>query len=95
MSNIADNIPYTQVHVKMPPVKRPKLNKKEYMKKKTLNDKFWKRKFMQVLEVFHDADLHWNRDLWSSYGISDHEAKIIEKEFQRQKEWRAKRIGNV
>jgi hypothetical protein len=52
---------------------------------------FWRKKFMQVLEVFHDAELHWHKELWENYGITQSEMKVIEKEFARQQAWRAKR----
>jgi hypothetical protein len=68
-----------------------KQSKGAYVNNKASSDSFWKRKFMQVLEAMHDSELHWSKDLWHQYGISDHEAKVIEKEFARQQEWRAKR----
>ena len=50
---------------------------------------------MQILEVFHDAELHWNKNLWSQYGISDSEARVIEKEFEKQQKWRARREAEI
>ena len=68
-----------------------KLTKKQYTKKKATSDNFWRRKFMQVLEAIHDDSLHFNLNNWSKYGVSDHERKVILKEFERQQEWRASR----
>jgi len=68
-----------------------KMPKSQYINKKANSDTFWRRKFMQVLEAMHDCELTWAQEHWHIYGISDHETKIIEKEFERQKQWRASR----
>jgi hypothetical protein len=92
------NIPQSKVEIEMPfakPFKRKKAFKAQFVKNQAKSDSFWKRKFMQVLEAMHDSELTWAREYWSFYGISDHEAKIIEREFERQVEWRAKRDGKL
>ena len=68
-----------------------KMPKSEYINSKANSDTFWRRKFMQVLEAMHDCELTWAQEQWHTYGISDHEAKIIIKEFEHQKKWRASR----
>ncbi len=83
-----DNVPLTKVQVEMPLAKPMKLTKKQYSNKKATSDQFWRRKFMQVLEAIHDDSLHFNLESWSKYGVSDHEQKVILKEFDRQQEWR-------
>lgn len=55
-------------------------------------DGFWRKKFMQVLEVMRDQELTWGRDHWASYGINETEAKMIEKEFEKQLKWRADKV---
>lgn len=69
--------------------------KGQFVKQQAKSDSFWRRKFMQVLEAMHDTELTWAKDQWSLYGISDHEAKVIEKEFERQKAWRASRESRL
>jgi hypothetical protein len=64
---------------------------KKFQNRAALPADFWRKKFMQVLEVFHDAELHWNKEFWSEYGITDADRRLIEKEFARQQAWRAKR----
>ena len=68
-----------------------KMPKGQFVKNQAKSDQFWKRKFMQVLEAMHDTELTWAQSVWKNYGISDHEAKVIKKEFERQKAWRASR----
>jgi hypothetical protein len=68
-----------------------KMPKLKYTQNKAKSDNFWKQKFMQVLEAMHDSELTWAKEYWHSYGISENEAKVIEKEFIRQKQWRSLR----
>jgi hypothetical protein len=82
--------------------RNPKYRKKSksvFQKARQTSDLFWKRKLMQVLEVFHDQELHWHKELWSDYGISDADARVIEKVFSVQKAWRARgrndKVGEV
>ena len=63
---------------------------KKFQNRTALPADFWRKKFMQVLEVFHDAELHWHKELWENYGITDSDRQLIEKEFSRQQVWRAK-----
>jgi hypothetical protein len=63
---------------------------KKFQNRAALPADFWRKKFMQVLEVFHDTELHWHKELWENYGITPSEMTVIEKEFSRQQVWRAK-----
>lgn len=71
------------------PMKHKKLTKSQFIKNQASSDSFWRRKFMQVLEAMEASELTHARDYWGQFGVSDHEAKVIEREYERQKQWRA------
>ncbi len=83
--NALDNF---DINLKINDKPKMKQSKSKYIRSKASSDHFWRRKFMQVLEAIHDESFHFNLDQWSDYGVSDHERKVILKEFERQQEWR-------
>jgi hypothetical protein len=65
--------------------------KKMKQTKKPGDAKFWRNKFMQVLEALHDTELTWAKSEWARYGITEEDAALIEAEFDKQVQWRAER----
>jgi hypothetical protein len=52
---------------------------------------YWRNKFMQVLEAMHDFEASWAKSEWARYGITEQDAALIEREFEKQLKWRAER----
>ena len=72
--------------------------KKERFKKGysvTPTDRFWKTLFMKVLDSMYNEEATWSQPHWQKYGISNADAKKIEQEFDRFKNYQEKKNAEL